>query len=99
MVSITLVQSTLASVHRGLNQMGSIPHGLSPPGLSPPGLNPPGLNPPGTEVESTYQNIVFWGILSQPKTMSDSDLTKKIFWWSRDLSSQISINYSLARMK
>ncbi len=48
MVSITLVQSTLASVHRGLNQVGSIPHGLSPPGLSPPGLNPPGLNPPGT---------------------------------------------------
>ena len=38
----------MASIHRGLNQVGSIPHGLSPPGLSPPGLNPPGLNPPGT---------------------------------------------------
>ncbi len=38
----------MASIHRGLNQVGSIPHGLSSPGLSPPGLNPPGLNPPRT---------------------------------------------------
>ncbi len=38
----------MASVHHGLNQEGSIPHGLSPPGLSPPGLNPPGLSPSGT---------------------------------------------------
>ncbi len=46
--SITWAQSTMASIHRGLNQVGSIPHGLSSPGLSPPGLNPPGLNPPRT---------------------------------------------------
>ncbi len=32
---------SMASIHRGLNQVGSIPHGLSPPGLSPPGFKPP----------------------------------------------------------
>ncbi len=41
-------QFSMASVHRGLNQVGSIPHGLSPPGLSSPGLNSPGLSPPVT---------------------------------------------------
>ncbi len=57
MVSITLVQSTLASVHSGLNQVGSIPHDLSPPGLSPPGLNPPGLNPPGTSGNRSAESL------------------------------------------
>ncbi len=41
-------QFSMASVYRGLNQVGSIPPGLSPPGLSSPGLNPPGLSPPVT---------------------------------------------------
>ncbi len=44
----------MASIHRGLNQMGSIPHGLSPPGLNPPGLNPPVTD---TEVSKDWQLI------------------------------------------
>ena len=55
---VSLSISKVGSIHRGLNQVGSIPHGLSPPGLNPPGLNPPGLSPPVTVVRRVKANQI-----------------------------------------
>ena len=53
---VSMSISKVGSINRGLNQVGSIPHGLSPPGLNPPGLNPPGLSPPVTD-GSIFNNV------------------------------------------
>ena len=61
----------VGSVYRGLNQVGSIPHGLSPPGLNPPGLNPPSLIPPVTS--GTY-GFCSWNYKVSLKIRSKSNI-------------------------